>query len=85
MLHKVYSIRDSKTEVFNVPFYKVTHGEAERDFRTLANDEKSRLAQYPEDFDLYFIGEYDDNTGKMNALDTPQHIVKAVNVIQPRQ
>ncbi|MEM2002680.1 MAG: hypothetical protein QXT77_08560 [Candidatus Methanomethylicaceae archaeon] len=78
MVLKIYSIRDSKTEVFNVPFFNKTHGEAERNFRELVNDEKSRLSKYPEDFDLYYLGEYDDNTGNAKILDTPQHMIKAV-------
>lgn len=81
---RVYSIRDSKAEVFNVPFYKKTHGEAERDFATLVNDEKSMLAKYPDDYDLYFLGKYDDCTGKLDSLDTPQHIVKAVQLVKAR-
>lgn len=77
---KMYSIRDAKGEIFNPPFYKKTHGEAERDFHQLCKDEKSMPAQYPEDYDLYFIGTYDDATGKINSLDTPQHVVKAITV-----
>lgn len=77
---KVYSIRDAKGDNFNPPFLKRTHGEAERDFRTLVNDEKSMLAQYPDDYDLYYLGEFDDNSGKFTLVDSPQHIVKAVQV-----
>lgn len=79
---KMYSIRDSKSQIFNPPFYKKTHGEAERDFSTLVKDEKSMIAQYPEDFDLYYVGTYQDDTGTIQSLDTPQHIIKAVNAIQ---
>lgn len=82
---KIYSIRDAKGEIFNQPFYKKTHGEAERDFQTLCKDEKSMPHQYPEDFDLYFLGHYDDQTGKIQSLDTPQHITKAVNVISRKE
>lgn len=79
---KIYSIRDSKSEVFNTPFYQKSHGEAERNFRTLVNDGKSTINQYPEDFDLYYLGDYDDNTGKIQVLETPQHIIKAVQLKQ---
>lgn len=75
---KVYSIRDAKAEIFNTPFYQKTHGEAERNFRAVCNDDKSTIFQYPEDFDLYYIGEYDDIDGTFDSLDTPQHIIKAV-------
>lgn len=82
---KIYSLRDSKSEIFNAPFYKQTHGEAERDFRSLVNDDKSMVHKYPEDFDLYYLGDYDDNTGKVKPLDTPQHMVKAVQLLNPVQ
>lgn len=82
MLLKMYSIRDSKGELFNTPFFNKSHGEAERNFRTLVNDGKSTVNKYPEDFDLYYLGDYDDNDGKCIPLDTPQHIIKAVQVKQ---
>lgn len=80
MTQKIYSIRDAKAEYFTQPFFKKTHGEAERDFTMLCKDEKSQIHAFPEDYDLYYIGEYDDQTGKMTPLDTPQHIIKAVQI-----
>lgn len=82
MLLKVYSVRDAKSEVYNQPFYKKTHGEAERDFRSLVNDDKSTLNKYPDDFDLYYVADYDDNLGTFKPLDTPQHIIKAAHCKQ---
>lgn len=82
---KMYSIRDSKAEVFNLPFYKKTPGEAQRDFETLVNDGKSTVNQYPSDFDLYEIGHYDDNTGKVVPHDTPTHVVKAIQLLKTQQ
>lgn len=78
MVLKVYSIRDAKAEVFNTPFYQKTHGEAERSFQQLVNDEKSTVHKFSEDFDLYYLGQYDDQTGKFESLDTPQHMQKAI-------
>lgn len=83
MQMRMYSIRDSKAEIFNMPFYKHTHGEAERDFQRLVNsDDQSNIKSFPEDYDLYYIGLYDDQTGKIEPLDTPQHIVKAVQLVK---
>lgn len=80
MILKAFSIRDAKGEVFHPPFYKKTHGEAERDFKTLVNDHKSSVSKFPEDYDLYYLGEYDDNTGKFAPLDTPSHVQKAISL-----
>lgn len=79
---KIYSIRDSKGELYNQPFYQKTHGEAERTFRELTNDEKSMVSKYPDDFDLYFLGSFNDANGTFEVLDTPQHIVKAISLKQ---
>lgn len=80
MILKMFSIRDTKGEIFNPPYFAKTHGEAERQFKTLTNDSKSTINQYPEDFDLYYLGDYDDQTGKLKSLDTPQHLIKAALV-----
>lgn len=78
MILKIFSIRDQKSEVYNTPFYQKTHGEAERNFQQLVSDDKSTISKFPEDFDLYYLGEYDDNTGLTKSLDTPQHVAKAI-------
>lgn len=77
MILKAFTIYDSKAKVFHLPFFKHTHGEAERDFTELVRDEKSLIAKYPDDYDLYVAGEYNDQTGVFQSLDTPQHLIKA--------
>lgn len=80
MLLKAFSVRDSKVGAYNTPWFQKSIGEAERSFNELVKDEKSMVSKYPDDYDLYFIGDYDDQTGVFSPLDTPQHIMKAVNV-----
>lgn len=82
MILQIFSIRDSKGDLYGQPFFQKTPGEAERSFKTLINDEKSMPSKYPEDFDLYQLGKFDDATGKITPLDTPQHLVKAVSLKQ---
>ena len=82
MILKVFSIRDTKGELYHSPFFKTAIGEAERDFHAVVNDKSTTLSKYPEDFDLYFLGEFDNVTGKMKSLDTPHHLVKAVNCVK---
>ena len=42
---KVFSIRDSKGEIYLQPFFNKSHGEAERNFRELVKDEKSMVTK----------------------------------------
>ena len=80
MILKAFSIRDSKGEIYHPPFYKPTHGLAEREFQDLTKDDKSQVNKHPEDFDLFHIGEYDDQSGKFTSLATPQHMIKAIDL-----
>lgn len=76
--YKMYSIRDSKGDAYHPPFYKRTHGEAERDFLDLANDTQTTVGKHPEDYDLFYLGEFSDDSGKIESLPAPQHIAKAI-------
>jgi len=80
MEKKIFAIRDSKSESYNQPFFNHTHGEAERNFAQLASDPKSTVNQFPEDFDLFYLGTYNDQTGEISPLQTPQHVVKALTL-----
>lgn len=80
---KAFSIRDQKAEIFNTPFFQKTHGEAERSFRELVQDPKSMVHKYPDDYDLYYLGTYNDQNGLISPVDTPQHVLKAAMVNAP--
>ena len=45
----------------------------------------SQVSKFPEDYDLWYLGVYDDLTGKFSAEASPQHVVKAVTVKQSVQ
>lgn len=75
MIQRIYAIKDSKAGLFNIPFFQVTHGTAERAFLELVKDPQSFVHKYPADYDLYFLGAYDDTTGSIEKELTPQHIV----------
>lgn len=85
MLHEVYTIRDSKSEMFHPPFLQKAKGEAERTFTQLANDPETSIGRFPEDYDLYYLGQFDDNSGRYTTLDTPKHQIKAINVLKPKK
>lgn len=63
MILKVFSVFDTKAELYRSPFYMNTVGEALRAFQDLANDPSSQVNKHPGDFQLVLIAEYDDATG----------------------
>lgn len=76
MKHKVFSLYDSKTEVFDIPMFAKTTNEMIRDLTRVVNrdDERNKLHLYSSDFTLFEIGEYSDDTGKFELLATPHSL-----------
>lgn len=69
MQYKVFSIRDRAADVYGQPFYAPTRGAAIRMFTDEVNrkDDNNNLYKHPEDFDLYELGVFDDNTGQFTT------------------
>lgn len=64
MIKQVFTVYDSKAEMYMPPFMAFNKGEAIRSFSDAAKDPKSMIYAHPEDYTLFHIGEYDDNTAK---------------------
>lgn len=58
-----YCIRDIKSNTFNRPFGGLTVEQVKRSIYSSIAQGNSEIAQFPEDFEFYFIGEFDDQTG----------------------
>lgn len=82
MTLKMFSIRDLKAGAFMAPYCKPSLGEGEREFMTLVRDERSSLNKYPEDFQLFYIGDYNDSDAKVVLLNTPQHMIDAKQCVR---
>ena len=67
----MYSIYDSKAEQFNDPFIAATHGVALRIFASHVANPETIWAQYPSDFTLFYVGEFDPEKGAMHKCATP--------------
>lgn len=81
-MKRIYAIRDKRAEYFNPPFFNHTHGEAERNFQNLVNEKESRIAQHPDDYDLYYIGDYNDLDGTIVPQKLPQLIASASSLVR---
>lgn len=64
---KLYSIYDSKAQVFAVPFPSLTHAEAQRAWKQAVNDSRTPYCKYPEDYTLFCVGEFDVTTAVLTA------------------
>lgn len=72
--YSMFSIRDSKTNIFYPPQFKATEGEAKRDFHALINDPQSLPGKYPADYSLWHLGTYDTASGELTPH-TPEKLI----------
>lgn len=63
MYYKAYSFLDKKTGMYSAPFHVVHEAIAMRTARELVADIDTTVGRHPADFDLYLVGEFNDNTG----------------------
>lgn len=83
MMLKVFAIYDSKTNAFFPPNYMKTIGEMERALTGHINDPQHNFCKYSEDFTLFELGSWDDQTGKFTLLPTPHSIALFVQYKRP--
>lgn len=66
---KMYSVLDQKAEVFMRPVFHRAHGEALRAFEVEASNPESVMCRFPEDFILFYIGEFNEQNGAITVLE----------------
>ncbi len=65
MKTNIYAIKDLNADYFMQPMFMRTDAEAKRTFEIAIKNPDSFLYQFPNQFDLWNIGSYDDATGKI--------------------
>lgn len=69
MITGMFSVLDTKTNAYMQPFFAVTAGAAIRSFSDAISDQTTMLHKHPEDFHLFHIGAFDDETGSITPMD----------------
>lgn len=72
----ICSIHDTKAEAFSQPMFFQAVGQALRSFIDAVTDERdgnNNFAKHPEDFNLFRIGTFDDQTGEI-VPEAPFHL-----------
>lgn len=83
----VMSVRDRVADVFGQPGFYTSTGSAIRSFADEINrqgDSNNMFARHPGDFDLYLLGEYDDNSGLFNCSTPKQMAVGKELVVKAK-
>ncbi len=85
---KIFTIYDSATGIYQPPLSFRAPGEALRFWKHLVTNADTQVGKNPEDFSLYMIGTYNDNTaeyeGSMKTcIQTGEEALSEARNIQP--
>ncbi len=76
---KIYSLRDNDLGSYNIPFYAKTEVEAIRNVSASIND--TMLANFPNSFSLYEMGEFNPDIGEFKQKDDQPKSVMPISQI----
>nr|QJB20510.1 MAG: nonstructural protein [Microvirus sp.] len=85
------SVRDAVADTFGRPFFVQSVAVAHRSFADEVNrpvqhgQGDSLLQDHPADFELYQLGTFDDQTGRVHMLDLPELVVRGSSVVKARE
>lgn len=76
-IRNVYSVHDKAAQAFATPFFMNNDAHAKRGFVDAVKNDKN-LSSYAEDYVLYRVGSFDDVTGNMSCLPSPDKICTGI-------
>jgi len=82
MIIKVIAIKDRALDAFMRPFFVATIGAAVRGFQDEINRDDSEMKKHPDDYDLYWLGDWDDHTGQFSTLPMPEQVAIGKQLIK---
>ena len=81
MLLKMYSVFDSKADAFLPPFFLHNNGLALRTFGDACNMKDHQFGKHPEDYTLFELGVFEDDSGSFEIYKTPKSLGLGVEFV----
>lgn len=76
MKYTIISIRDVVANMYSTPTFHQSKGSALRSFGNEVNraDENNTIYKHPNDFEIYALGTFDDETATFEPYSTPEQL-----------
>lgn len=71
---QVFAVFDNKVGTYAQPFFSMNLASGKRAFTDACSDINTMLHKHPEDFTLFYLGEFDDQTGFLDPLTAPVNL-----------
>lgn len=75
---KIFTVYDSKAAAYLLPFYSENQQTAIRSFEGAVNDPDHQFNKFPQDFNLFELGSWNQSTAKFKLHKAPVHLGLAI-------
>lgn len=79
----LFSVYDKVSKMYVDLFTSQTKESAQRSFNSAAFNRGTMLSKFPSDFALYCLGEFDNATGEVCGMPTPELVQNCVEIYFP--
>lgn len=79
---KLYTLHDMVSKSFFAPFAAANHSAASRSVATAAIMDNTIVSQHPSDFELFYLGDYDENTAHLTPTVAPVPIALVAALVE---
>lgn len=77
---KCYAVLDAKVSDFHLAIFDIKDEGAMRQFSDAVNDKQTKWNKHPEDYSLWYVGEFDTTKGQISG-EIPVNLVNATAVL----
>lgn len=81
----MFSVYDVKAQAYLQPFFASQKGEAIRSFTDAVNKSDHQFHRHAEDYSLFHVGQFDDNSGLVSPLTAPVPVISALECLKEPQ
>lgn len=85
MIHSVFSVYDAKADAFLPPFILPRAQMAQRVFGDCVNSRTHQFHSHPEDYTLFHLGNFDDESGRLSPKETPTSMGLGIEYVNEAQ
>ena len=85
MQYKIFSIYDRKSKIYHNPVFCINVATALRMHTIIFSDENSMFNRFPDDFQLYEFGSFENTDGKLTLHSQPTYVCCAEDLLQTKK
>lgn len=82
---KVIAVRDSPADAYMPPSFVHNTGQAIREFGDICKDPNHQFSKHPEDYELFYLGEWDDQDGTFDLVEHPRSLARGADFNQVQE